>query len=187
MARPGPGDVTGAPQLAVAFPESVTLGRQLVARGLTVAAAESCTGGLLGAALTAVPGASAYVRGGVIAYADSVKRDLLAVQPELLARFGAVSGEVAAAMARGAALLLGADLGIAITGVAGPGAEGTSKPVGLIYLAGWLDGRTEVTELRESGDREANRAAAVRTALVLGSGLVTAPGAPPAHPVITGG
>jgi PncC family amidohydrolase len=163
--------VSEDPRLAGAFPESATLGRRLVASGLTVAVAESCTGGLLGAALTAVPGASAYVRGGVIAYADSVKIDLLAVDPERLARFGAVSVEVAAAMARGVAQLLGADLGIAITGVAGPGAEGTTKPVGLIHVAGWRGGRTEAAELHESGDREANRAAAVRAALGVGRAL----------------
>ena len=160
-------------RLAGAFPESATLARRLVASGLTVAVAESCTGGLLGAALTAVPGASAYVRGGIIAYADTVKIDLLAVDPEQLARFGAVSAEVAAAMARGVAQLLGADLGIAITGVAGPGAEGTTKPVGLIHVAGWCRDRTEDAELHESGNREANRAAAVRAALLLGSRLTS--------------
>ena len=159
------------PRLAAAFPESASLGRRLVASGLTVAVAESCTGGLLGAALSAVPGASAYVRGGVIAYADAVKIDLLAVDPERLARFGAVSAEVAAAMACGVAQLLGADLGIAITGVAGPGAEGTTKPVGLIHVAGWLRGRTATAELHEDGDREANRAAAVRAALGVGLAL----------------
>lgn len=159
------------PRLAAAFPESASLGRRLVAHQLTVAVAESCTGGLLGAALTAVPGASTYVRGGVIAYADTVKIDLLAVDREQLARLGAVSAEVAASMARGVAQLLGADLGIAITGVAGPGAEGTTKPVGLIHVAGWLGGRTEAVELREGGDREANRAAAVRVALGVGLAL----------------
>ena len=163
------------PRLAVAFPEGTVLGSQLLARGLTVAVAESCTGGLLGAALSAVPGASAYVRGGVIAYADQVKRDILGVDPELLERFGAVSAEVAASMARRVAQLLGADLGIAITGVAGPGAEGTTKPVGLIHIAGWLGARTHQVVLHEEGDREANRAAAVRAALVLGSWLTSGP------------
>jgi PncC family amidohydrolase len=164
--------VTGSPRLATAFPESAELGRRLAARGLTVAVAESCTGGLLGAALTAVPGASTYVRGGVIAYADQVKRDLLGVDSELLARLGAVSAEVAAAMAWGAAQRLGADLGLAITGIAGPGGEGTAKPVGLIHVAGWLEGRTAAAELHERGDREANRAAAVIAALAMGLALV---------------
>jgi PncC family amidohydrolase len=187
---PGIGDEPGtpfAPRLAEVFPESASLGRQLVAGGRSVAVAESCTGGLLGAALTAVPGASAYVRGGVMAYADSVKIDLLAVDPERLARYGAVSAEVASAMARGVAQLLGADLGIAITGVAGPGAEGTTKPVGLIHVAGWLRGRTEAAELHEGGDREANRAAAVRAALLLGSRLTAGAAGSPARPVATDG
>ena len=168
--------MSGPPRLAGAFPESAALGAVLVARGLTVAVAESCTGGLLGAALTAVPGSSRYFSGGVVAYADAVKRDVLCVEAGLLARAGAVSPEVAAAMARGVAPLLGADIGLAITGVAGPGAEATAKPVGLIYVAGWTDGRSEVLELREHGDREANRAAAVRAALSLGTALASGAG-----------
>ncbi|MGA3184275.1 MAG: CinA family protein [Candidatus Dormibacteria bacterium] len=169
------------PRLAAAFPESAAFGRRLVASGLTVAVAESCTGGLLGAALTAVPGASRYVRGGIIAYADSVKIDLLAVDPDRLARFGAVSSEVAVEMARGVARLLGAGVGLAITGVAGPGAEGTAKPVGLIHVAGWRRDRIESAELHERGNREANRGAAVRAALLLGSRL-TADGGSSAQP-----
>jgi PncC family amidohydrolase len=179
--------VSDDPRLAAAFPESATLGRRLGGSGLTVAVAESCTGGLLGAVLTAVPGASVHFRGGVIAYADAVKIDLLAVDPERLAQSGAVSAEVAAAMARGVAQLLGADLGIAITGVAGPGAEGTAKPVGLIHVGGWLGGRTDAVELHEHGDREANRAAAVRAALLLGLRLAPEGGDPAARPVATGG
>jgi PncC family amidohydrolase len=153
---------------------------------LTVAVAESCTGGLLGAALTAVPGASAYFRGGIIAYADAVKIDLLGVDPDRLAQFGAVSSEVAIAMARGVARHVGADLGIAITGVAGPGAEGTAKPVGLIHVAGSCRDRIETAELHENGDREANRAAAVRAALSLGTRL-TSGGGSSVQPVAAGG
>jgi len=160
--------VTDPPRLARAFPDSATLGAVLVRRGLTVAVAESCTGGLLGAALTAVPGSSRYFRGGVVAYADAAKRHLLAVEADLLARAGAVSPEVAEAMASGVRDLLVADLGLAITGVAGPGAEGTAKPVGLIYVAARSESRSEVMELREHGDREANRSAAVRAVISLG-------------------
>jgi len=174
------------PRLAAAFPESAALGRRLIAGGLTVAVAESCTGGLLGAALTAVPGASAYFRGGIIAYADAVKIDLLGVDPDRLAQFGAVSSEVAIAMARGVARHVGADLGIAITGVAGPGAEGTAKPVGLIHVAGSCRDRIETAELHENGDREANRAAAVRAALSLGTRL-TSGGGSSVQPVAAGG
>lgn len=175
-ARQGPeaaaGDMTGPLQLARAFPESAVLGERLAARSLTVAVAESCTGGLLGAAITAVPGASRYLRGGVIAYEDRVKVELLAVDPELLTRLGAVSREVADAMARGAARLLATELGLAITGVAGPGTGGTTKPVGMIWVAAWLGGRAEAVELHEHGDREANRSAAVRAALNLGASLL---------------
>lgn len=155
--------------LAAAFPEAAELGRRLAGRGLRLAVAESCTGGLLGAVITAIPGSSRYFVGGVIAYADAAKRALLDVDASLLERHGAVSAEVAAAMARGAARRLGADLGLAITGIAGPGAEGTGKPAGLIYVAAALGKRGSVTELREAGDREENRAAAVRAALALAS------------------
>ena len=120
-----------------------------------------------------MPGASRYVRGGVIAYADAVKVDLLDVDPEVLARLGAVSPEVAEAMARGVARRLGADLGLAITGVAGPGAEGTTE-AGRAHPRGRVPGAdgSRSRELRESGDREGNRAAAVRAALALGMRLV---------------
>ena len=159
--------MTHAPRLAVDFPGTSSLGRVLAARGLWMAVAESCTGGLLGAAITAHPGASRYLRGGVIAYSDRVKVDLLGVDAALLARVGAVSSEVAQAMAHGVARRLHADLGLGITGVAGPEAQGSEKPVGLIYVAAWLAGETRVIELREAGYREANRAAAVRAALTL--------------------
>jgi len=175
--------MTAGPRLAASFPEGAVLGECLVAAGLTVGVAESCTGGLLGAVLTAVPGASRYMRGGIIAYADAVKVNHLAVEPELIERVGTVSPEVAAAMAQGVAQRLGTSLGIAITGVAGPGSEGTAKPVGLTYVAAWLDGRTEVVELRASGDREANRDAAVRKALTLGLRLA---GCRPPAPAATG-
>jgi PncC family amidohydrolase len=174
--------VTAAVSLGATFPESESLGRRLLDRGLTVALAESCTGGLLGAVITAIPGSSRYLRGGIIAYADQVKVQLLGVEPELLGRVGAVSAEVAAAMAQGAPRLLGADLGLAVTGVAGPGAGTGLKPVGLIYVAGWLRGRTHVVELRERSGREANRAAAVRAALVLGAELADAAPEAPQQP-----
>jgi nicotinamide-nucleotide amidase len=91
-----------APLLAVAFPEAAALGARLLQRRMTIAVAESCTGGLLGAALTAGPGSSAYVRGGIIAYANDAKADNLGVGRHLLVTHGAVSAEVAMAMARGA-------------------------------------------------------------------------------------
>ena len=108
---------------------------QLRRRGQTLAVAESCTGGGLGAALAAVPGASDVFLGGVIAYANSVKQGLLAVPAELLAAHGAVSDPVAQAMAEGARRATGADWALAITGVAGPGGGSREKPVGLVHLA----------------------------------------------------
>ncbi|MBM5820114.1 MAG: competence/damage-inducible protein A [Cyanobacteria bacterium K_DeepCast_150m_m2_101] len=108
---------------------------QLRRRGQTLAVAESCTGGGLGAALAAVPGASDVFLGGVIAYANSVKQGLLAVPAELLASHGAVSDPVAQAMAEGARRATGADWALAITGVAGPGGGSREKPVGLVHLA----------------------------------------------------
>ena len=109
--------------------------QQLRQRGQTVAVAESCTGGGLGAALAAVPGASDVFLGGVIAYANGVKQGLLGVPAELLQAHGAVSDPVAQAMAEGARRATGADWGLAITGVAGPGGGSDEKPVGLVHLA----------------------------------------------------
>ena len=103
--------------------------------GQTVATAESCTGGGLGAALTAVPGSSDVVLGGVIAYANSVKQAVLGVPSELLEADGAVSSSVATAMAEGVRSCTGADWGVAITGIAGPGGGTAAKPVGLVHVA----------------------------------------------------
>lgn len=121
----GEGDVTLAE----------TVGRLLVERRLTLAAAESCTGGLLSELLTDRPGSSAYFLGAVVSYANSAKVSLLGVDPQLLEAHGAVSAEVARAMARGARRALGADVAASITGVAGPGGGTEEKPVGLVHLA----------------------------------------------------
>jgi PncC family amidohydrolase len=160
------------PQLAEVFPDSAAAGAALVGRGWTVAVAESCTGGLLGAALTAVPGSSRYVRGGVIAYDNDVKRALLEVDGDVLERHGAVSQEVALAMARGARRRLETDVGVGITGVAGPGAEEDGKPAGLVYVAVATPAADRVVRLDEDRGREANRAAAVTAALRLVLDLV---------------
>ncbi|MGZ4354557.1 MAG: CinA family nicotinamide mononucleotide deamidase-related protein, partial [Gaiellaceae bacterium] len=104
------------------------------ARGLSLATAESCTGGMVAARLTSVPGASAVLLGGVVAYADEVKQAELGVTAELLEEHGAVSPEVAAAMARGARERLGADVAVSVTGIAGPDGGTPEKPVGLVYL-----------------------------------------------------
>jgi PncC family amidohydrolase len=152
--------------LADAFPEAVSLGRALTEAGLTIAVAESCTGGLLGAALTAVPGSSAYVRGGVIAYADDVKSDQLGVGRHLIATHGAVSAEVAEAMAAGARERFEADLGVGITGVAGPSSS-EHKPAGLVFVAVADPVTVRVVRIDTDQGRERNRGHAVETALSL--------------------
>jgi PncC family amidohydrolase len=154
------------PSLASAFPEGAALGAKLLEAGMTIAVAESCTGGLLGAVLTATPGSSAYVRGGVIAYADDVKADHLGVGRHLLATHGAVSPEVAEAMAIGARERFEATIGVGITGVAGPDAS-EQKPPGLVFVAVALADAVQVIRLDEDRGREANRAGAVHAALAL--------------------
>ena len=138
----------------------------LAARQQTIAVAESLTGGLLAGALTGVPGASAVFRGGVVAYATELKAVLLGVDRAVLAAQGAVSAEVAEAMAEGVRDRLGATVGVATTGVAGPDpAEG--KPVGTVYIAAAAGGKTRVRRLALSGSRAAIRAETVREALGL--------------------
>lgn len=133
-------------------------------RGLTVATAESLTGGLVCAALTDVPGASVVLRGGVVAYATELKAELLGVDPDLLARGGAVQTAVAEQMAAGVAARLGADVGVATTGVAGPDPQ-DGQPVGTVFVAA-ADGTRVVTRaLHLAGDRAAIRRASVEAAL----------------------
>lgn len=139
----------------------------LLARGATIATAESCTGGLLAGALTDTPGVSAVFPGGVVCYANAEKTRLLGVEPALLDRCGAVSEEVARAMASGVRARFGTDLGVGVTGVAGPGGGTEAKPVGLVHIA--LDARGEVQHrrLRLPGDRDLVRELAVKSALDL--------------------
>ncbi len=111
------------------------IGPLLRRRGQTIATAESCTGGLIGSLLTDVSGSSDYYLGGVIAYANEVKQQLLGVDAATLAAVGAVSEQVALAMARGVRHLLGADYGLSTTGIAGPTGGTPDKPVGLVYIA----------------------------------------------------
>jgi nicotinamide-nucleotide amidase len=133
--------------------------------GLRLATAESCTGGLVGARLTDVAGASETYAGGVVAYSDELKTRLLGVPPETLERYGAVSAETARAMAEGARAALGADVAVAVTGVAGPGGGTPEKPVGLVYVHGAAPAGEEARELRIPGDREAVRARATAISL----------------------
>ena len=151
-------------------------------QGLTLATAESCTGGLVGARLTSIPGASDVYVGGVVAYANGVKVAGLGVAPELLEGHGAVSAEAAAAMARGARAELGAEVAVAVTGVAGPGGGTAEKPVGLVHLcASSADGEL-AQRLELPGDREAIRARAAVAALHLLRRLLTQAGTDSARP-----
>jgi nicotinamide-nucleotide amidase len=122
--------------------------------GRRIATAESCTGGLLSARLTELPGSSAYVAGGVLAYANEAKTELLGVAPELIAEDGAVSEPVAEAMADGALRRFGADTAVAITGIAGPGGGTEDKPVGTVcFTVKLADGKTSTRTLRLPGNR----------------------------------
>jgi PncC family amidohydrolase len=115
-------------------PVERVLGRVLLKRGLTLAVAESCTGGLVGDRLTNVAGSSRYFRGGVIAYSDGVKKKLLGVKEQTLRKWGAVSEQTVREMATGVCSRLGADVGVAVSGIAGPGGGTKVKPVGLVYV-----------------------------------------------------
>ncbi len=143
------------------------VGRLLVTAGRTLAVAESCTGGLLGQRLTAMAGSSAFMRGGVIAYHDDIKAEILHVPRPLLEQHGAVSEPVAKAMADGVRRLARADYGIAITGIAGPGGGSAEKPVGLVFVACAFDGQTAVRQLRLGGGRDVIREASATMALDL--------------------
>jgi PncC family amidohydrolase len=141
-------------------------------RELTLAVAEGDTGGLLLEWLTAIPGSSAVVLGGVVAYHDALKRQVLGVEPRILDEHGAVSAATAEAMARGVRLLAGADIGLATTGIAGPGGATPSKPVGLAFVAAVSAERSLVREHYWHGEREANRGASARAACELAHELI---------------
>ena len=141
--------------------------RALAERKLTLAIAEGDTGGLLLEQLTAIPGSSAVVLGGVVAYADSLKCELLHVPPEVLQQYGAVSAEAACAMAGGVREVAHAAIGLATTGIAGPGGATPTKPVGLAYVAAASAEGTLVREHRWHGERRENRRSSASAALAL--------------------
>ena len=147
-------------------------------RGFTVATAESCTGGLLAGRLTARAGSSAYVLGGIASYANSAKEQLVGVDAELLATVGAVSAEVGAALADGARARFGADVGVGITGIAGPGGGTPDKPVGTVHLCVAGPDGHEARAVRFSGSRETVRERSVTLAMHLLRSLLV--GGPPA-------
>ena len=155
----------------MARPELVALAERLqrlcLDRSLTVAAGESCTGGLVADSITDVSGSSAYFRGSIVAYANEAKMALLDVPGDVLAAHGAVSAQVARAMADGARARLAATLGIGITGVAGPGGGSDDKPVGLTYIAVADPDGVDVKRFTWTGDREANKISSAEAALEL--------------------
>lgn len=162
-----PGELGGGTR-----PDDLAAGliRRLRELSLTIGTAESLTGGLVAASLTSVPGASAVVRGGIVAYTHDVKAHLLGVDAGLLGTVGAVDPEVALAMAEGICGVLPCDVGLGTTGVAGPDPS-DGKPVGTVYVAAWVRrGRAahrEVGSLALGGDRAAIRAATVHAVLSL--------------------
>jgi PncC family amidohydrolase len=162
----------------------VALAREVQAacltRGLTLATAESCTGGLVSHVLTEVPGSSAYFLGGVVSYSDQAKAALLGVPETTLARYGAVSAQVARAMAIGARSRVGADLAVAVTGIAGPDGGTPDKPVGLTFLALAAPHGARLERYVWSGGRAANKRSSAQAALRLV--LAWLDTAPPAAP-----
>ena len=133
--------------------------------GKTLVTAESCTGGGIGAALTAVPGSSTVYKGGIISYTNWVKHHLLGVDEVLLETVGAVSAPVAEAMARGVRETLQADVAVSVTGLAGPGGDEFGNPVGTVFI-GYCDSNTTFSRhFRFAGDRKAVRQAAIEAAL----------------------
>ncbi|AEF94310.1 competence/damage-inducible protein CinA [Desulfotomaculum nigrificans CO-1-SRB] len=140
------------------------VGQLLIDAGLTLAVAESCTGGLIEARLSDIPGASRYLVGGIIAYSNQVKEKILGVPAETLAQYGAVSRQTAIAMAEGVRRELGSNIGLAVTGVAGP-TSSEGKPVGLVYIALSSPTGTCFREYRFPGERKAIRNGTVNAAL----------------------
>ena len=141
------------------------IGKQLIEKGLTVSTAESCTGGGIAAKLTSVAGSSAYVRGGIVAYQNDVKEDLLGVNADTIYKYGVVSEETVVEMAKGAMKSLKTDCSMATTGIAGPGGEEPGKPVGTIWIAAaWGD---RIITMKQEGDegRRKNIERAIQNAL----------------------
>ncbi len=148
-------------------PMEVRLAQAFRARGWTLALAESCTGGLIGHRLTNIPGSSDYFLGGIVAYAYEAKERLLAVRHQTLYEHGAVSRETAIEMARGARVALGADVGVSVTGIAGPAGGLPDKPVGLTWIAVSTRDGERAEQFLWKGDRLANKEQSAEAALLL--------------------
>jgi PncC family amidohydrolase len=143
----------------------VLIGQLLNQQHLTLATAESCTGGLIGHRLTEVPGSSDYFRGGIIAYSNEIKERVLGVSHATLESYGAVSAETAIEMARGARRVLQTDLAVSVTGIAGPGGGSADKPIGLTYIAVAAERYERVARFVWKSDRSGNKQSSSEAAL----------------------
>ena len=152
--------------------EAEALIGSLSSRGATASTAESCTGGLIGASVTDVPGSSSVFLGGAVTYSNDAKVRVLGVDPDTLAEHGAVSPQVARQMATGAVRVFGSDYAVAVTGIAGPGGATETKPVGLVYIAVAHGPRTVVSGFNFGGDRSEVRSSTVREALLMLTDMV---------------
>jgi PncC family amidohydrolase len=160
-------DADAADELTPLVGLAQSAGAALTAAGLTLATAESCTGGLIGHVLTEVPGSSDYYLGGLVSYSDALKRNELGIPAETLTKHGAVSAQTAVAMAEGARKRYQVDVAIAVTGIAGPSGGSAAKPVGLTYVAVADKDGHEVRRHQWSGARHANKVASAGAALTL--------------------
>jgi nicotinamide-nucleotide amidase len=143
------------------------LGDMLASRNLTLAVAESCTGGLLGSTITDVPGSSAYFLGGIIAYSNTSKIEILGVPAQTIERNGAVSDRTAACMAKGILNNFACDIGIGVTGIAGPGGGSEQKPAGTVFIGVANDDRELARGFTFKGSRQEIKSASVKAALEL--------------------
>jgi len=144
---------------------SRTAGKFLIEHKLKLSVAESCTGGLLGASLTDIAGSSAYFRGGVIAYDNQIKHQLLGVEEPILDRYGAVSDQTVIAMAKGVCKLFNTECAISVSGIAGPDGGTDQKPVGLVYIGIAVNERIESIRYIFSGNRQQIRSQTVKASL----------------------
>lgn len=146
-------------------PLEAKVGKLLLEKNLTISCAESCTGGLVMHRLTNIAGSSTYFQGGAVAYSNQIKHSVLGIQENTLNVFGAVSEQVATAMARGARAVFGADIAVGVTGIAGPGGGTPEKPVGLTYIAINTPKMSMVQRFEWQEDRIANKEASAEAAL----------------------
>ncbi|SFG48584.1 nicotinamide-nucleotide amidase [Desulfotomaculum arcticum] len=156
-------DITGRDEDGEVLEDMV--GKLLLAKGMTVTLAESCTGGLVMKRLSDIPGSSEYFLGGIVSYSNEIKIDLLGVAKEIIAEFGAVSEQTARSMASGIKKLTDSSIGVGITGIAGPGGGTPQKPVGLVYIALAAANQVRCEKFNFTGDRNRVRLEAADAAL----------------------